>query len=292
MRAQKVLTTALLIAAVGCTKPEEGSVTRPRPAGDMSGALIPLDTLREKEPGYVLRFDAEGTTLTNFHGLGVSPSVAPGAEGEVRRGSPHAPQFEGFFVVHEALPNKAEQEPARRIYNLPELLDRLAAEGKLPDDTVSVWPLNDTTVQVAVLKPTVLAASFSHGRTVKILNRSKLVLICPYCDSIQLTQASPDGTETSIEVHSNSCIPYTYVPKGSFARLLFGTFYLGTIDTRADCDRLDPGNIRQLPVEPKPSELKLEAWMPQALITQKLRSESIIDTAQRWIKIYPIAGVR
>ena len=296
MRAQ--ITLIALAAASACHKKETRKETpTPRFSLDGSSDIIPLDAVGD-EPLFLLvpkdLASDEAKTLTNFEGRAKAPYAQADTSGVSLRGKAAAPQFGDDFIVSERSPARADVSPSERIYNLPELMDRLIHEDKLPEEKISAYQTSDTAILIVVKAPTVIAASFSQGRTVQILNRSRLTLICPFCENVEIRQQKPlgDGDEPTSRVYSNTCIGYDYRSEGKLERSIFGKAYLGNVSTRERCDKLNPRKPRENPIEPSLAQIELEPWMPQALVSQLLRGEHPSQTAERWRAIYPISSVR
>jgi hypothetical protein len=145
-------------------------------------------------------------------------------------------------------------------------------------------------LSIVISSPTVFAASFSTNRFVRILNRSRLVLITPMIENVVIQQETPlSGEKPSTEIHSYTC-------PGVDTRNLEGTVQLLRLDdvilgTRESCAKITD-SVGGPVLPPESSRLKLEAWMPQVLLTQRMRKETIVSTVKRWAGIYTFKSVQ
>lgn len=298
----------LVAAGTSCTRRGVDVDKKPRLTGEERKAAllkeqIPLDALGERQ-SLVLREVGKdedvGTTFPGMQGLERQFAFVPD-QAQVNEAAKASPieQFPGFAIVSEFSPQGAKEDATLRVYNLPELLERLALEspnqvtgvrtGGLPPG-VQVFPSSDTSLSVVVTAPTVLSASFATNRFVRILNRSKLVLIVPMIENVVIQQEPPLGGEKpTAEVHSFTC-------PGVDTRTIDGTVQLQRLDdvllgTRESCKTITDANGGAV-LPTTASKLKLEPWMPQVLISQRLRKETIVSTVKRWSGIYTFKSVQ
>lgn len=298
----------LAMAAASCTRRGVDVEKTPNLTEDARKAAllkeqIPLDALGERQSLVLreVRKDEDvGTTFPGMQGLEKQFAFVPD-EAQINEATKAAPieQFPGFAIVSELSPQGAREDATRRVYNLPELLERLALEGPnrvtgvraggLPPG-VQVFPSSDTSLSVVISSPTVLAASFSTNRFLRILNRSKLVLIAPMIENVVIQQETPlSGEKPTTQVHSYTC-------PGVDTRNLEGTVQLLRLDevilgTRESCATITD-SVGGPILAPAPSKLKLEPWMPQVLLTQRMRKETIVQAVKRWSGIYTFKSVQ
>ena len=207
---------------------------------------------------------SEAKTLELYHGR-KNPWVVYKSDHNLVKHEPQkAKQFLGYQVVSESSPVRVINDPSQRIYNLPDLLDRLELQGRTPEG-ITLLSGAEGDMKILVTRRTVLSASFSVGKKITILNRSDLVLILPYASSIRLEQ----GTNASSRIYSANCIP---VIGGEFQRASLDGYYLGNSYETKECQGDKPYKF----------EHKLESWMPQLLISAKLRKESLASMFHIW----------
>lgn len=268
------------------------------------GRRIPLDSIGSPSPWLIAEagHDSPGVTLTGQYGLEKQYAVFPDEE-ELTLTAPAAKgeQFPGYAVVSERSLWNVSERPQARIFNLSDLLERLGLESRweggrpsgksrLPEG-VAVFPTSEVDLTVTITRPTVLAASFSTNRNLRILNRSRLVLVVPLLQNvtIQQSRAAEVGSEMPrTEIHSFSCVQLDrFAFEGTVKHYLLDSSLIGD-PTNCDTGTSDPSQGIETPT---PSKLALEAWAPQVLITQRLRKESISATYARFAPLFPIAAL-
>jgi len=228
-------------------------------------APLALDYVGKGKPWLIDRASKspkDAKTMELFHGR-KNPWVVFKGE-EVKTIKDATSQFKGSQIVGEKSPIKALEDPSQRIYNLPDLLDRLHLQARLPEG-INIFSGAEGDMRIVVTRPSVLSASSSLGRRVTILNRSDLILIIPNASAVSIEQSE----SAKAEVYSAHCIP---VNGGSFKRASFDGYYLGGSRENAPCQE-DGGKV---------FGYELEGWMPQLLISGKLRKESMGSVFSRW----------
>ena len=268
------------------------------------GNSIPLDSVGSQESYVLEKVDvqgAEGVTFSGMEGLPEQFAFVP----DSRRLNLNADDLgtEGFIdynIISELSPKGAQANPAARVYNLPELLERLQLEspsrftgksytGGLPNG-INLRSSSDTSLTVIITEPTVLSASFSTSRTLRIINRSKLVLLVPLADGIILQQERAALKDLpSTQIFSHTCLfvdSHNFEGTVEYNRL--GEVTLGGIES---CSALLQSQDTRIISKSAP-KMSLEKWMPQVLITQMLRNETIVATAKRWSPLFRISALQ
>lgn len=231
--------------------------------------IIPLDSF-EKET-YILARSGKGKTLSSY--IGSESPWRIRRDEEIAIGTnltpiPQRHRWEDFTTITENSPQGATEAPSKRIWNLPDLLDRLKLEGTIPK-SVEYQSSSDTSGVLFVKEPTMISVSFAVGRKIRVVNSSRLVLICPFCSDLEIENQSQ---QAKVVLYSHVC--HNDPKKGVLER-----FYLGNWLQRCS----EEINVSPLGI----LDLSNAPYLPQALISQILGRKplEIMDT---WKAMYPI----
>ena len=230
-------------------------------------APLALDYIGESKPWVMDRASkapSKAKTLELFYGRKNPWVVFEGSHELVKQAKEPKQQFRGYQILDEKSPVKALEDPSQRIYNLSDLLERLELQRKLPEG-ITLLSGVEGDMKILVIRRTVLSASFSVGKRITILNHSDLVLLLPYASNVSVEQSK----DASSIIYSAHCIPVT---GGVFKRASFEGYYLGNSYENQKCQEDSP----------RAFEYKLESWMPQLLISAKLRKESLASMFNVW----------
>ncbi len=268
------------------------------------GNSIPLDSVGSQESFVLEKVDvqgAEGVTFSGMEGLPEQFAFVPDSRHlNLNADDKGTEGFIDYNIISELSPKGAQANPAQRVYNLPELLERLQLEspsqfteksytGGLPKG-VNLRSSSDTSLTVIITEPTVLSASFSTSRTLRIVNRSKLVLLVPLADGIILQQEQAYAAETPLaKIFSHTCMfvdSHNFEGTVEYHRL--GNVTLGGIES---CSALLQSQDSRITTK-NASQMSLEKWMPQVLITQVLRNETIVASAKRWSPLFRVSALQ
>lgn len=233
---------------------------------EIAASTIPLDTFGKKP--WVLTREGEGSILPGFYGLEKPWKIRVANEGEAKRSDisfiPQKSPWEDFAKITEISPESALKEPKKRIWNLPDLLDRLKLEGNLPD-SVTLSYEGEFHPVLFVHKPTLISVSFALDRYTRIINASHLVLICPLCDSVFFENKND---QAKIEHYSHFCKESP--KKGYFIRYRLNDWLKG-------CE----GDVELAPS----GALSYSDQLPQVLISQ-MSGRKINEIVNLWKPLF------
>lgn len=214
------------------------------------GERIPLDAINSKS--FVIERDGPGKILPGLTGQD-RPWRVKEESSFAKNAALDLPAEEDawrhFLSVTEKTPNGSDHDPSQRVFNLPDLLDRVKLQGRLPKG-LSLYSEDNRNLSLVVSAPTVISASFSSYRHVKIFNRSHLVLICPFCQQVELENTD---NRARLEVYSQVCLKAP--KKGKVKRYRLGDWLQPCTEST---DVVPAGRLSQF------------AWLPQVLISQIL----------------------
>ena len=316
MQARKILKFIFIVSLCGCksgridiqknqNSKSPASFSLAEKNDRLKGGAIPLDSVGFHDQKLIVESHVDtrdAITLRGFYGLDRQYALVPDTEDLSVHVQPEpVEQFSEYSILSEKSPEGAQENVLERVYNLPDLLERLNAQTKWEDgaptqksklpDGVSIFASGETELTVVITRPTVLSASFSLGRTLKIFNRSKLVLIVPLMENVFLQQAKLPGSSEipSTEIHTFSC---TKVDKES----IVGTIqHFKLSESEYGNPRMCDSNLADPDfgiTTPGLSMIKIEPWMPQVLVTQRLRNEDFVKSYSRWAKLFPASIIR
>lgn len=165
-------------------------------------ADIPLDSFSGKS--WVLSTTGKGKVLNGYLGREVQWRVREDSSFAVQTSltPPKDKLWKEYFIVAEDMPFNAVNDASQRIWNLPDLLDRLHLERKLPS-SITVVDSSDRGMIIVVTKPTIISSSIATFRHVTIINRSKLTILCPMCRNVTIIN---DDKESLLEIYSYMCM--------------------------------------------------------------------------------------
>lgn len=188
-------------------------------------ADIPIDSFSGKS--WILSSEGEGKVLNGYLGRD--------RQWKVREDSTFAMQsnlilpkdnlWKEYFIISENMPFNAVNDASQRIWNLPDMIDRLQLEKKLPS-SIKVVNSSDREMLIVVTKPTVISSSIATFRHITIINRSKLVILCPLCRNISVVN---EDKESLLEIYSYLCFDANGV--GKIKRYNLGEWLLACKDS-------------------------------------------------------------
>lgn len=231
--------------------------------------IIPLDSYGGKT--WVLSTEGEGKVLSGFVGRATQWKVRPDSKTAISKalGIPTGDPWREYFRIAEDMPFNAVNDPSQRLWNLPELLDRLSLENQLPLERVEIVSSDDRQVTIIVKQPTIIAASVSTYRNVHIINKSKLLLMCPLCKNVSVENTSK---ESQLDLYSYIC--FDSPKKGQTTRYKLG-------------DWISPCREQVEVIEPN-SLLSGTSWLPQIIISQ-LMGRTPSELFELWNQLYKIS---